>query len=126
MARITVAHHPELTPESALEVFRRHLNDRYDVRAPSGFEKWLSGRPHLVVRKTQWAAVALWLGQNQKKNTTFFRFSGIYPPIALLGALFAMAGILITYLSAWLLLRGSWKAIEADIALVIESASEFK
>ena len=125
MAAITVAHHPELTPEGALEVFRRHLDDRYDVHAPSGFEKWLSGRPHLVVRKTRWAAVAIWLRQNQKKNTTSFRFSGMIPPIALLGAVFAVAGILITYLSAWLLLRASWRAIEADIALVIESASEF-
>ncbi len=142
MATVAVAHRPELTREGALEVFRRHLGDRYDVHAARGLrEKWLSGRPHLVVRKTQWAAVAVWLRQNQMENTTSFRFWGMIPlpPIVLLGVVLlvlaavggrepvvgvvvVVAGILIAYLIARLLL---WKAIEADIALVLESASEF-
>ncbi len=123
MATVTVAHHPDLTPEGALEVLRRHLGDRYDVHAPGGFEKWFNGRPHIVVRKTRWAAVAVWL--RQKKDATSFRFSGMWPPEALLGAVFAVPGIVVTYLTAWITLRSSWKEIEADITSVIESAPEF-
>ncbi len=124
MATVTVAHHPDLTPEGALEVLRRQLGcDRYDVHAPGGFEKWFNGRPPIVVRKTRWAAVAVWL--RQKKDATSFRFSGMWPPEALVGAVFAVAGIVVTYLTAWITLRSSWKEIEADITSVIESAPEF-
>ncbi len=123
MATVTVAHHPDLTPEGALEVFRSHLDDTYDVQAPGGFEKWFNGRPHIIVRKTRWAAAAVWL--RQKKDATSFRFSGMWPPEALVGAVFAVPGIVVTYLTAWITLRSSWKEIEADITSVIESAPEF-
>ena len=123
MTTVAVAHHPELTPEGALEVFRRHLDDRYDIHAATGVDKWFSGRPHIVVRKTRWAAVAVWL--IQKKEATSFRFSGMQPPETVVGVVFAVVGLLIAYLIAWMTLRSSWKAIEADIASVLDSAPEF-
>ncbi len=136
MATVAVAHNPELTPEGALEVFRRHLGDRYDVRAAYGIEILLGGL-QFVVRKTWWATVAVRL--RQKKHATSFEFSGMGAPIAplvvvlaaigteelVVAVVVAVAGIPIAYLIARLLLRFRWKAIEADIALVIESASEF-
>ena len=164
MATVAVAHNPELTPEGALEVFRRHLGDRYDVHAARGlWEKWLRGRPHIVVRNTRWATVAVWL--RQKEYATSFEFSGMAPQeflvlgapfavfvilfVILFGILFGILFvILLVILGGWfgnslgnpfgnpfrnafrnpiarLLLGSRWKAIEADIALVIESASEF-
>ncbi|MCH7577185.1 MAG: tetratricopeptide repeat protein [Chloroflexi bacterium] len=149
MATVAVAHQPELTPENALEVFSRHLDDRYDVHAASGFfEKWFSGRPHFVVRKTRWATEAVWL--KQEGYATSFEFSGMQPPEFLVLAvpitvfailfviLFAILSVILSVVGlgfpfsfrsanpiARILLRSGRKAIEADIALVIESASEF-
>ncbi len=124
MATVTVGHHPELTAEQAMEVFSRQLADTYDVEPPTRIERWLAGRPNFVVRKGTWAAVGVRL--IQKKDSTTFLFGGIAPPIVFLGVLAGGVGVLITGGIAWIILRPSWKAIEADITSCIENAVEFK
>lgn len=124
MATFTVGHHPELTAEKAMEVFSRQLGDKYDVHFPSGMESWLGGRADFVVSKSTWAGVGVWL--RQKQDTTSFRSSGILPAITYLGVLAAGVGMLVTGGIAWIMLRPSWKAIEADIESCIENAVEFK
>ncbi len=37
MAVVEIAHHPELTPESAMQVFERHFAGRYEVYQPLFF-----------------------------------------------------------------------------------------
>jgi hypothetical protein len=124
MTTVTVGHHPELTAEQAMEVFSRQLADKYDVYRATGIGRWLNGGMHFVVRKSNWAAVGVRLWQ--KKNSTKISFVSIYPPIVLVGLFGALVGVLITMGIAWIMLKPSWKAIEADITSCIENAVEFK
>ena len=123
MATTPVAHRPELTAEQAMEVFSRQLGDGYDVFEPTGLGKWLAARPHFVVKDGSGASVGVWL--LQKKDSTTSRTAGILPPIAYVGVLGAMVGMLVTGGIAWMLLSPKWKEIEADITLCIENAVEF-
>ena len=123
MATVNVGHHPELTKESAMEVFSRHLGGKYTVCRATGMERWLTGRADLVVRKTTWVGVGVWV--RQRKDTTSIAFGGMIPPIAALGLLAGGLGVFITNGIAWMILRPSWKAVEVDIRSCVENASEF-
>jgi len=39
MAEVTVAHHPQLTADRAMEVFRDHFGDKYDVHLPTFMQR---------------------------------------------------------------------------------------
>ena len=124
MAEVIVAHHPELTADRAMEVFRSHFGDRYDVHLPTFMQRVFAGRPHFVVRKSAWAAVGVWL--KQKDNTTsFVFFTAVTPSAVVLGVFVGGVGVLITYLLAWIMLRSSWKAMEEEVRSLIENATEF-
>jgi len=112
MAKVTVAHHPELTVETAMEVFRTHFGERYDVYST----KPLVGPTAIVVKKSGRTAVRVILKQGQN-DTTFVLFP--FAPSAIFNLLFMG---LITVL----FLRPSWKAMEDEVRLFIENASEFR
>jgi len=113
MAIVFVAHHPELTAESAMEVFRRHFGDRYDVYKP-----WLFGRlfANFVVKKSAWIGVGVQL--KQWGEETAFGLGGMVPS-PILDLLF-MGPIADTFLGR------RWKAMEEEVSSFIENAEEFK
>ena len=110
MATVTVTHHPELTVESAMEVFRSHFSGKYDVYKTAYL------RRDFVVKKSGWTGVGVKLQQEQ--NATTFVFTPIMPSFILQ----MLAGGLISYL----FLRSGWKALEDEVRLFIENAAEFR
>ena len=116
MAVIIVAYHPELTPERAMEVFRSHFADRYDVHKIAWFERmgqmW-GGHRDFIVKKSAWTGVGVNL--EQRSDTTRFVFVPMMPtPI-----------LVVVPLLFWLVLRASWKALEEEVRSFIEGAPEF-
>jgi len=112
MPAVTVGHHPELTLESVMEVFRKHFEGRYEVYKPRhrhGF---------FIVKKSTWSGVRVAPVQDKKKDTTSFSFSA-WIPSDILNAFFM--GLI-----AWVILRPRWKALEEEIKSFIENAPEFK
>lgn len=110
MAKVTVAYHPELTVERAIEVFRSHFAGKYDVYKT---KLWPM---NFVVKKSGWTAVGVRLKQ-EPYATTFFFASFTPSPILF----FLFSGIPIH----WLFLRPSWKTMEKEVRALIENASEF-
>lgn len=113
MAKIRVAHHPELTIEREIEVFKRHFGMKYQVYGinPTGRSR---GRD-LIVKKSRWTAVGVKLKQRQ--GETSFEFTA-FTPSSLFGGII---GILISYL----IMRPSWKAMEKEVAHFIRNAADF-
>lgn len=125
MARVTIAHSPELTAERAEELFRSHFAGRYEVYQPTGFERFWNGRPHFVVKGPRRATVAVWLVQAE--NTTQFAFRWAMPliillPVLIIGFLTGFIFLPVVYLVAWLILRRGGKAIEEDLKSFMETA----
>ena len=112
MPTVTVAHQPELTGQSAMEVFQRHLGGKYEI-----YESFLPTR-NFVVQRSGWTGV--WVRVVQEEDSTYFDFAPFMPSIKL-RVLFAIGGLI-----AWQFLRGSWSEIEEDVRSLMENASEFK
>jgi len=110
MAVIKMGEMSQLTVERALEIFAGHFAGRYEVY------KTKIRRRDFVVKKSEWAGVAVRLKQD--KTGTSFVFTAMMPNV-ILQALFGGLG-------AYLFLRSEWKALEAEISEFIESAAEFK
>lgn len=113
MAKVTIGHHPELTPEAAMGVFRKHFAEKYEVY------KALIGK-NFIVKKSGWTGFGVAL--KQQKDSTSFRFSWS-PPSTFVW--FLCAG-LIPLLIVWVFLRPTLKAMEDEIKSFIENAPEFK
>ena len=110
MAKVTVAHKPELTVESAMEVFRSHFGGSYDVYKTAYLNR------DFVVKKSGWTGVGVKL--QQEENATTFVFTPLMPSFLLQ----MLAGGLISYL----FLRPAWKALEDEVRTLIENAAAFQ
>ena len=114
MATARVAHHPELTPERAMQVFRGHFSPKYQVyeaRFPLDLL-----RIDFVVKKYAWTGTGVKLEQDS--GSTTFVFTALMPNFIL--------QLLIGGLIGWIFLRPSWKALEDEVRAFIESAEDFK
>jgi len=109
MAIVTIPHSPQLTKEQALEAFQRRFAVSYEV-----YPTKVRNRD-IILKKSNWSGVGVRVKQEADK--TSFVFTAMMPSL-LLQALF---GGLFSYL----LLRGEWKRLEAEVAEFIESAPEF-
>ena len=112
MPTVTVAHHPELTGQGAMEVFQRHLGGKYKI-----YESYVPTRD-FVVKRSGWTGV--WVKLVQEEDSSSFLFAPYMPSIRL-RFVFAIGGLI-----AWQFLRRSWSEIEEDVRSVIENASEFR
>jgi len=110
MATVTVAHHPELTPERAMEVFQRHLAGKYDVYKMRAF-----GTRDFFVKESASMGVSVKL--KQEANATTFVFTwGVPSPILRL---------LWVDVFTQLFRTGRREAMEEEVRSFIENASEF-
>jgi uncharacterized membrane protein YgcG len=105
MARVTIAHKPQLTKEQAQEIFAEHFAGKYRVAA---YRKPLRD---FVVEKNAFVGVAIKL--EQQSNQTRFAYNAFAPrwwAVVLFGVL----------LSAWL-----GRGLTAEVRAFIDSAPEF-
>ena len=127
MARVIIAHRPELTSERAQELFESHFGSRYEVYRPTGIEKFWNGSPDFVVKGPGRAAVAVSLGRTM--DTTYFVFRWVMPTLFLAGLLLVVfLGLILLPLAliVWVMVRRGGKPLEAEVRSFIESAGEFK
>jgi hypothetical protein len=110
MAVIHVKHHPDLTAEKAMEIFKKGFAGKYEVYMAQ------SGLRDFTIKKSSMIGVAVKLKQ-EKDKTTFIYTDTI--PSALMGLLFA---------SVWytLLNRSKYQAMVNEVKTFIENAPEFK
>ena len=105
MAKVTIAHKPELTKERAQEIFANHFSGKYRVAA---YRKPLRD---FFVEKNPFVAIAIKLEQrSDQTNFVYNAFAPRWWSVAMLGAV----------LSA-LLGRG----LSAEVRAFIDSAPEF-
>jgi len=107
MAEIVVAHRPDLTVERAVEVFRSHFGETYEVYNTS-----IWGRD-FVVKKNGRTAVGIRLKQQDKTSFIFTAFTPSF--------LFKM---MFSGLLSYLILRPGWKAIEGEVAHFIRNSAD--
>lgn len=82
MAKVTVAHKPELTKEGAMEVFARHFSDKYRVAPFRGLFR------DFVIEKNPFVGVALKLEQSRTETKFVYNaFTSRWWARAMLGAL---------------------------------------
>jgi len=112
MAKVVVGHHPELTGESAMKIFKRQFGSKYQV-----YKTELPTRDFFV-KKSAWVGVAV--SVRQKPNQTVFNFTAISPSLKARILSVAFLGIAVLVLQ-----RRFWK-IENEIRSFIENAEEFK
>jgi hypothetical protein len=110
MTKAVIRQNPSLTKDKVLELFQGNFKDRYEVHATK-----LLGMD-LVVKKSGSTGISLKLVQ--KKDETFFRFGAFAPSPAFR---FLLYGVI-----PYLILRRSWRAMEAEIKAYIESEPAFK
>ena len=113
MAVVAVGHHPELTAEKAMEIFRKHFTGKYEV-----YMTRVVG-VDFIVKKSACVGVSVRLKQEASKTSFVFNY---FTPSALLRVLFAGFGGLIGVL----ILRLSLKKVENEVRSFIEGAAEFK
>ena len=110
MAIISIGSKPDLTKDQTREIFARHFEGKYEIVRSNAMKR------DFIVKKSGWAGVGVRL--KQEKTGTSFVFTGLIPNVAL--------QVLFGGLVAYLFLRPSWKALEAEIAQFIETAPEFQ
>ncbi|HEY32974.1 MAG TPA: hypothetical protein G4O10_07705 [Dehalococcoidia bacterium] len=116
---VTVAHHPELTWQDAMEIFQRHFSGKYKVRK---IKRTIAR--HFIICRSPLIGTRVKLEQSEGK--TSFVFDGDAPN-ALLALLFWMGlGILISVIIYLTVLKPKLKAMENEVKLYIENAPEFK
>ena len=116
MARITVENNPGLTVESAINTFRQAFNDKCDV-----YPTRLPLRD-FVVRQSEWTAVGIKI--KRRRNRITFVFTAFTPsvvrrvlPVAAIPL--GLVGGVLVYLVVHLTLKGTWRALEDEVASVI-------
>jgi hypothetical protein len=112
MAVVHVKHHPEVTAEKAMEIFKKGFAGKYEVY------KWNrpGGVRDFVVKKSSLIAVAIKL--KQEKDKTSFTFVDFIPSALMT---FLLAGLWYSLLS-----RSSYQAMMNEVKSFIENAPEFK
>jgi hypothetical protein len=110
MAVVHVKHHPELTAEKAMEIFKKGFAGKYQVYMAK------SGMRDFSIKKSSMIGVAVKL--KQEKDKTAFIYTDIIPSM-LMALLFA---------SIWytLLNRSKYQAMVKEVKTFIENAPEFK
>jgi hypothetical protein len=110
MAVVTIEHHPELTANKAMEIFKKGFAGKYEVY------KWnrLGGARDFVVKKNSLIGVAVKLKQG--KDQTSFTFVEITPSIFMVyvGSLY------------YSLRRSGYRAMMQDVEAFIWNQPEFK
>ena len=112
---VAIAHHPDLTFDDAMGVFKTHFSGQYEVYGSTTFGRG----QRIVVKKSAWTAVGV--GLNQRVGGTSFVFAAFIPsrlsrvPFELIGALIAL-----------LFLKRNWNELEAEIQTFIEGEASFK
>ena len=116
MVTVTVSHNANLTAAQAMEVFRSHFAGRYEI-SPTRL-----AMRDFIVKKTDWTGVGVRLRQDP--NATSFVFTAMSPGAMarVLPVLFIGIGALIILL----VLRSTWKEMEAEITAFIETSADFK
>ena len=100
MAKVIVAHHPELTAEGAKKVFESHFAGKYEIYGKYGLFK--SGF-YFVVKKSAWSGAMVQL--IQRRNQTAFIIKGEPPSLAVNILFFAFVPLLIV-LATWVTVGG--------------------
>lgn len=112
MAKITIGHHPELTPQGLISIFEKHFAGKYEIiptpRQPT---------TDLIVKRSAWTGVAVHL--KQQRNKTKVVFYGIAPSLWARVTGFLLIGIIVWYLFIW-------KGITDEVRAFIETAEEFR
>ncbi|MBI3742893.1 MAG: hypothetical protein HY261_01210 [Chloroflexi bacterium] len=110
MATVTVGKHPEFDGMKAMELFRKKFDGKYRVGKAG-----ILGRD-FAVNKSGWTGVTVKVKQDAVGTT--FVFTGYIPSI--------LNRVLFGGLIASIFLRGSWKAMENEIATFVQNAPELK
>jgi hypothetical protein len=119
MSIITVGYHPELTAETAMEVFQRHFVGEYKVYKRVAWD--------IVVEKSPWAGAGVELKQETGK--TGFDITRCMPSVwrGLLLVSFGLLTLGLFYFwFAWRYVRPPQKAVEEEVKSFIQGAEEFK
>jgi len=119
MAIVDVAHHPELSPKTAMEVFQKHLAGKYRIRKV----KRVVTRDFVVERHP---LVGVFVGLRQKKDGTSFVFHGGSPSATVELLFWLMLGLVPALFVYFIVLRPKHKAMEREAKSFIENAPEFK
>ena len=110
MATVSIPARPDLTAEEAQQAFAQHFAGTYEVYATKMRNR------NFIVKKSNWSGVGVKVKQEDDKTT--FVFTALMPNVilqALFGGLFS-----------YLILRGEWKTLEAEVAQFIETAPAFQ
>lgn len=100
MAKVIIGHHPELTAEGAMKVFKSHFHDKYNVY------KTKMPAYDFVVKKSAWSGVGVKL--RQKRGQTHFELRGMPPGTAVFALWFVLWGVWV-FLGLQALVRaGAW------------------
>ena len=110
MATVTISQRPGLNAEAAMKAFSGHFAGKYQV-----YKTGFLGRD-FVVKKSGWTGVGVKL--KQKNEGTEFVFTAMMPNVIL--------NLLFGSIVAMLILRPSWKALEAEVRGFIENADDFR
>jgi hypothetical protein len=112
MAVVHVKHHPELTAEKAMEIFKKGFAGKYEVY------KWnrAGGLRDFVVKKSSLVGVAVKV--KQEKDKTSFVFVDFIPSVLMT---LLVAGLLYS-----LIARSKYQAMVNEVKTFIENAPEFK
>jgi hypothetical protein len=112
MAVVTIKHHPELTADKAMEIFKKGFAGKYEVY------KWNrpGGVRDFVVKKSSLIGVAVKL--KQEKDKTSFTFVDSIPS--------ALMTVLYVGLLYSLFRRSSYQAMMRDVEALIWNQPEFK
>ena len=101
MAKVIVAHHPELTAEDAKKVFESHFAGKYEISGVKIFKLGFS----FVVKKSAWSGATVQLIQIQRRNQTAFIIIGEPPSLAVKILFFAFVPLFIV-LATWVVVGG--------------------
>ena len=110
MAVTSIGYRPDLTVEQAQAAFAAGFRARYEIVTTD-----IRSR-HFIVRRDAWSGVGVKL--KQRKSDTCLVFTAMIPSLRLQ---FFFGGIF-----SYLVLRKTWKALEAEVAEFIKSSPEFK
>ena len=137
MAKVIVAHHPELTAEDAMKVFERHFSGKYEIY---GAKNRISKYFYFVVKKSAWSGATVQL--MQRRNQTAFIISGwptsiavnilflvpflLFPIVAFVGGAGGFIGFILLLCLWWYAFSRLSKKIVNETKTLIESAEEFR
>ena len=137
MAKVIVAHHPELTAEDAMKVFESHFAGKYEIY---GVKNRISKYFYFVVKKSAWSGVMVQL--IQRRNKTAFVIGGeapslavkilflvpflLFPIVAFVGGAGRVIGFMLFLCLWWYALSRPSKKIVNETKTFIENAEEFR